>query len=79
MANELQTVLPPILDSVIPHSQGNVSVEIKNFLAGNKIDNLHLSIPLSDVPPPLLTPDAQGINFNRDYYNLYRLGSRFGD
>lgn len=75
MANELQNIVPPILDTVIPDVQGSVAIGIKHLLAGNKIDHLHLDIPLSDVPPPLLTPDSQGINFNRDYYNLFVWGA----
>ena len=75
MANELQNIVPPILDTVIPDVQGSVAIGIKHLIAGNKIDHLHLDIPLSDVPPPLLTPNSQGINFNRDYYNLFVWGA----
>ena len=75
MANELQTVLPPLLNTYVPDVQRNVAVGINNLVANNKIDHLHLNIPLSDVPPPLLTPNAQGINFNRDYYNLFVWGA----
>ena len=75
MANELQTVLPPLLNTYVPDVQRKVAVGINNLVANNKIDHLHLNIPLSDVPPPLLTPKAQGINFNRDYYNLFVWGA----
>ena len=75
MANELQTVLPPLLNTYVPDVQRKVAVGINNLVANNKIDHLHLNIPLSDVPPPLLTLGAQGINFNRDYYNLFVWGA----
>ena len=75
MANELQTVLPPFLNTYVPDVQRKVAVGINNLVANNKIDHLHLNIPLSDVPPPLLTLGAQGINFNRDYYNLFVWGA----
>ena len=75
MANELQTVLPPLLNTYVPDVQRRVAVGINNLVANNKIDHLHLNIPLSDVPPPLLTLGAQGINFNRDYYNLFVWGA----
>ena len=75
MVSELQTVLPPLLNTYVPDVQRNVAVGINNLVANNKIDHLHLNIPLSDVPPPLLTPNAQGINFNSDYYNLFVWGA----
>lgn len=56
MVSELQTVLPPLLNTYVPDVQRNVAVGINNLVANNKIDHLHLNIPLSDVPPPFLHP-----------------------
>ena len=75
MANELQTIVPPLLETMMPNAQGNVAVGIKHLLAGNKIEHLHIDTSLSDAPPPILEPDAQKIKFNRNYYNLIIWGS----
>lgn len=77
MANELQTVLPPLLDTVLPNSQGNISLDINNLLMGNQIGQLTVKVQSSDIPPPLLEPNNAQIEFDRKYYNIFVVGDDF--
>lgn len=74
MSNELQTILPQFLQAAVPNNERHLSMDIENFVAGNKIGELHLHMPHSDVPPPLLTPEIEERDFNRQYYNLFVWG-----
>lgn len=53
MANELQTILPPILQAEIPNGERHLSLGIENVIVGNKIGELHMHVhsgsSLSDV------------------------------
>lgn len=77
MANELQTVLPPLLETVLPNSQGNISLGINNLLTGNQIGQLTVNVQSSNVPPPLLEPNNAQIEFDRKYYNIFVVGDDF--
>lgn len=71
MANELQTIVPPLLQAIKPNGGRHLSLEFKNFVAGNNINELHLHMQSPDTTPPLLTPDGTKTDFNRQYYNLF--------
>lgn len=71
MANELQAILPPLLQAINPNGGRHISLGIDNFVAGNKINELHLHMQSPDTTPPLLTPDGANRDFNRQYYNLF--------
>lgn len=75
MGNELQTVLPPLLNANVPDAQRNVSVEINNLVANNQIHQLIVQVP--DTAPPLLEPNTLEIEFDRQYYNLFVVGDAF--
>ena len=71
MANELQTILPPLLQAINPNGGRHLSLGIDNFVAGNKINELHLHMQSPDTTPPLLPPNGSKTDFNRQYYNLF--------
>ena len=70
MTNELQTVLPPMLETVVPRLERHLSVDINNLLTGNNIEKVEVKVG-ADIVPPLITPDIEDRNFNRQYYNLF--------
>ena len=73
MANELQTLIPPILETATQIMDRHLSVGIEHFVSGNKIENLNVNIG-ANAAPPILTPNIEDRNFNRQYYNLFVCG-----
>jgi len=77
LANKLQAIVPPILDTVIPNAQGNIAVGIKHLVANNQIEQLTFNVQSPKDMPPLLEPKNDEIEFDRHFYNFFVVGNDF--